>query len=256
MITITPVRTPRITAEMQELTAGDVIDLCALPADQHERGATELLKRIVKPEDKPRVGQVTDVRLWTVQERAFVIAHYIAHVAEDGPDFSVGEQGKYSDYIVDGIGATPEQVSLGVVAEDNWSLGPLLGAHAESIERLVTSGRLAASRVGWWVGCMAAQLLRAGDDPFDTANRMDADLDEHIAERAQIFMAFPESDFMDLLQAFLLGNDKLEHLLRVEFIDDGLVFMPKEEAPGKNPARFPVSAAISQRAAQALGRPE
>lgn len=256
MIAIAPIRTRRITAELHELTVGDVIHLCALPEKQGERGASELLKRIVEPVDRPRVGQVTDPRLWTVQERAFVIAHYIAHIIEgDDPDYAIGN-GKYSDYLLDGADSPPDPVHLGTVAEDVWSIHPLLGAHAESIERLVISGRLAESRAGWWFGAMAAQLVRAGETPFDVVNSMDAALDDFIDERTQILKAFPESDFMALLHAFLVGHEKLAHLLNLEFINDGIAFMPAKEVSGLSPARFPFSGAISERAAQVFGRPE
>lgn len=257
MIAITPVRTPRLNVELTELTAGDVIYLCSLPDNQHEYGASELLRRIVVETDKPRVGQVTDPRLWTVQERAFVIAHYIAHVTEGPADFGIGENGaKFSDYLVDGSDHAPEKINVGEIAEDYWYMQPLLGAHAESIERLIVSERLPAARHGWWVGAMAAQMFRDVEkdgSPFDVVDGMDAVLDEHIALRAEILLSLPESEFMDLLQGFLVSTGELEHIFKMEFIDSGLVWMPAKEVPDITPARFPVSLAISERAALAFG---
>lgn len=257
MIAISPVRTRRLNVELSELSAGDVIYLCSLPDKQHEYGASELLRRIVKPCDKPRVGQVTDTRLWSVQERSFVIAHYTAHITDGEPDFRIGDQGaKFSDYLIDGADAPPDEIKLGVIAEDEWLMRPLLGAHAESIERLVMSERLPAARHGWWVGAMAVQLHRSNEKPFDVTNCMDAQLDDFIAERAEILLTFPESDFMDLLQAFLSGTDKMQHLFKLEFIDSGVVWSPVKEVPGSTLARFPVSSAVSERSTQAFGRPD
>lgn len=257
MIAFAPVRTSRIHAELRELSIGDVIALCALPESQHEYGASELLRRIVEPAEKPRVGQVTDPRLWTVQERAFVIAHYIAHVTEGERDFPIGNKGaKFSDYLVEGADVAPEVTDIGIVGGDVWKMQPLLGANSEAIERLIVSGRLPEARHGWWVGAMAVQMFRANEKPFDVVNAMDAKLDEFIADRAEILLAFPESDFMDLLEAFLIGHRKLEHIFRIEFIDSGAVWIPAKEVPGMIPARFPVSSAISERATLAFDRAE
>lgn len=253
MIVFSPLRTRRLTVQLEELTIGQAIALCKIPPSHHEAGIAALLAAVARPGDKLLPGEVTDPRLWTVQERAFVVAHYRAHLGDEGPDFRIGETGKLSDYLQPEVDAPPERASLGNIAGDHWHLHPLLGAHAEAIERLVLTERLPAARHGWWVGAMAAQLVSASAEPLDVDSCSPAQLDEQIRQRAEIFLAFPESDFMDLLLAFLGGQDELAHLFRLEFDDDGLVFMPKAEVPGLPPARFPFADAIGARAWAVFG---
>lgn len=265
MIFIATLRTRRLTVELHELTIGDAIALCKMPPQMQEAGTSQLLKYIVAPEEKPRIGQVTDPRLWTAQERAFVVAHYLAHIVEGDMNFAVGDSARYSDYLAlsdDVLDVAPDSVELGIVAGNDWSIRPLLGAHAESIERLVTSGRLSDDRAGWWFGAMAAQLVHSQESPFDVANNTDGALDEYLAARVEIFKAYPDSDFMDLLEAFLGGMRRLDHIFRLDFGDQGVIFLPTEEAiaaarekgvPGLPPARFPFPLAVSERASSVFG---
>ncbi len=258
MINIATLRARRVQADFQELTIADAITLCRMPPAMAEAAHTALLRRVVVPNDKPLPGQVTDVRLWTVQERLFAVSHYIAHVAEDGPNFAIGN-GNYSDYIHDGESGPPTKIDLGVVGGDLWSMVPLLGWHAEAIERLIQHERLPAERHGWWVGAMACQLLREQDEPL-SHELMDVEVDDQIAKRAAIFLQFPETDFLALLMAFLAGQDQMAHLFRIEFLDDGIAVMPKpvddKEAPGLPPARFPVSDAITTATKRLFGKPD
>ena len=253
MINFSPLRTRRLKVQLQELTIGDTIALCKMPPNMHEAGTAALIAATLVANDRPLPGEVTDPRLWTVQERALVASHYLAHTVESGPDFAIGRDGKLSSYLDMERDAPPEKYDLGLVAGDNWFIYPLLGAHVESIERLVASGRLPAERHGWWLGAMAAQLVRHGEEPFDVLSCTDAALDSRLDDLAVIYKNFPESDFMDLLFAFLAGQEQLQHLFRMEFAEDGLVVMPNKEAPGLPPARFPFSNAISTRAFQVFG---
>jgi hypothetical protein len=256
MLAITPLRTRRLSVQLQELSIGDIIFLCELRPDMYEAGTTALLQRVVGDDPKPRSGQVTDPRLWTVQERALAVAHYIAHTQESDPDFPVGE-GRYSDYLVEGVDFAPDRIELGEVGGDEWSMVPLLGVHADTIERLVLDGRLKQARHGWWLGAMAAQLVRKGESLPDAATISEAELEEIIAGRAEVFRAFPESDFMRLLMLFIDGNERLTHIFRLDFTDDGIAFAPvKAKEAGLPPARFPFDSAISDAAKAVFGKPE
>lgn len=254
MIIFTPLRTKRLTVNLEELTIESVIYLLKMPAELNEAGISAMLSYCVKPEDKPRVGQITDPRLWTVQERSMVMAHYIAHANENDPDFQIGE-GRFSDYLIP-VDSPKESVIVGRVEDDEWMIRPLLGAHSESIERLVTGGELSNDRAGWWFGAMAAQLYRQGDEAFNVEEGSDDDLDRWILDRVSIFKNFPQSSFLQLLTMFIDANMKMDHLLRMTFTDEGLAFSPAEGRPELPPARFPFSDAISELAKTAFGKLE
>lgn len=236
MIAFSPAKTRRLNVQLQELSIGDAIYLCQLPPERYEYGTTELLRRIVKPCSQPRVGQVHDIGKWTVQERAFVVAHYLAHTEPSGPDFSIGSS-RYSDYIMPDKDA-PQEVALGVIAGDSWRLVPLSGDAAESIERMTVDGRLSADRSGWWFGAMAAQMMRPGE------SLPEEDMEGFIHARAEVFKAYPERDFIELLSAFIRGTAMQDHLFRVSFDDSGIVF--DQEVQGKPPARFPYNSAVTE----------
>lgn len=250
MIVFSPVRTKRIVANLREMTADDAIFLCQMRADMNESGTTALLQRIVSEENNPRIAQVTDVRLWTVQERALAVSHYIAHTNGGDPNFKVGTDGHYSDYLLDGPNCAPDSLAAGEVGGDKWIAYPLLGIHAESIERLVVSGRLEAKRYGWWIGAMAAQLFVEGDDA-DHSGLTDTELDDLIESRIKVFRAYPDSEFFNMLSLFLSANESMTHLFNLTFTDDGIAFSAKEA--GLPPARFPFDSALSNSAKTVFG---
>lgn len=250
MIAFTPLRTKRLNVQLRELTIGDAIFLCKLPPESHEYGTTEFLRRVVLPDEKPKVGQVSDPSLWTVQERGMAVAHYLAHTTAD-PNFTLGEA-RFSDYIFDGNNSAPEKTAIGECGGDKWFIRPLTGLYAESIERLVQAGKLADGRTGWWFGAMAAQLLRADDAVIDHSEQSADTIDEYIASRAEVYTHFPETEFMQLLQLFLTGMQQIQHLLRATFTDEGVVFEAREGA-GFSPARFPVGSCVSEGAVRAFG---
>ena len=245
MLTISPLRTPRIQVEMHELSARDAIALCQMPAGQCEYGATELLKRILDEPKDVRKGQVTDCRLWSVQERAFVIAHYLAHVI--GGDFQIGEAGRYSDYIMEsGISAPPPAVSIGNINGAEWYLQPMLGWHAEAIERLMQADELPADRCGWLTGALAVQVYRFDEGCLDCADHTDAVIDGAVHERATSLMALPESDFMALVAAYFRLSPQIDHIFHMTICEDGIGFLPVKEVPGNPPARFHFPMAIRE----------
>lgn len=246
MIAFSTLRTRRLNVKLRELTIGETMYLCKLPSHLNEAGTTALLEKIVEPTDKPARDQVTDPRLWTVHERAFVVAHYIAHVGDE-PDFAVGKDARYSNYLNMDKQDVRESIDLGLVAGDKWIIRPLLGIHAESIERLINEERIDGERQGWWLGAMAAMMtLESGADVLD------AELDRAIEAKVNILKAYPATEFMELLNAFFDGISRLDHFFQMTFLDDGIAW----EVPGLHPARFQFSAAINETAWSVFGKPE
>jgi hypothetical protein len=253
MINFSPLRTKRLNVKMKELTIGDTINLCKMPINLHEASTAEMLDKIVDKAAKKQSFVMADCRLWTVQERAMTIAHYIAQISPE-PDFSIGD-GKLSDYLMmDKIEV--DSVKVGKLKGDNdiWMLHPLLGCHAEAIERLVNSQQIYNDRAGWWLGAMAAMLYREKEERDDEAN--DAQIEAEILKRAKTINAFPESSFMELLELFLRGIDQQNHFFKLVFLNDGIAFLPAgsgKEVQALPPARFLVSAAISEGAWRLFG---
>lgn len=252
MQVFTPIRTRRLNVRLQEMSIGDSMAMCAMRPDMPEAGTSELLRKIVEDDNKPRPGQVTDTRLWTVQERALVVAHYIAATGDD-PDFAIGEKANFSDYLMEGADFAQDEIDLGDFEDDHVRLRPLLGMHAEAIERLITTEQIDAKRAGWWLGAMAVQIVTSKLEPIDVENISDAELDEIIVARVQALKSSPERTFMQLLYLFLDGQSRLNHLFRLEFLESGIAFMPKESEAGLSPATFPFVSAISDGAKQAFG---
>lgn len=232
-------RTRRLTVQLRELSIGESIAIAAMPPQLDEAACTAFLRHAVES-----VQGIDDPAHWTVQERMLSVCHYLAAVAEDGPDFSLGA-GRYSDYL-DGAHdiESTEPVEVGEVGDDVWRVRHLTGAMAESIERM--SGEVAgvSGRLHWLLGGMAAQLVRAGEQVPDAAAGEGA-FDEFLVERMRIFSAFPESDFAALLGLYLIGRDRLRHLFLIDFDERGLVARPREGAAVDLPsARFPARACL------------
>lgn len=251
MIPIDPISTARLQVRLKELTAADAIMLCDLPFADFERGASRLLQSIVVEDERPRRGQVQDPRLWTAQERALVISHYLAYRLTG--DFEIGDNARYSDYVMETMAAPPEPVFIGEIAGERWMLQPLLGWHAESIERLVESESLTPNRNGWSIGAIGAMAYAESEGPLDAHELTDAAADGALAERISGYMRMSESDFMSLHHAFFSTLPALDHVFRMAILDDGFGWLPATEVPGKPPARFPFSLAVRADTAQVFG---
>ncbi len=236
---------------MRELTVGDVMYLCQLRPDAYESSTTELLKRIIVADPSPRTGEVTDVLRWTVQERALAASRYISHIIEGDGDFSIGDGAKYSYFIIAGQDHPDESTEVGEVEGDHWRIRPLLGIHAEAIERLIAAGRLPSKRHGWWIGAMAAQLFKDGESS-DQSDLSEVQIEERIDAFSCTLNGYPESAFVRLLFLYLGAIAKQNHIFQLEFSDDGIVFLSKEAEPST--ARFPATDAISQAARQIFGK--
>lgn len=248
MIHFTPFRTPRLTIQLRELTIGQSIDLCARPAHLHEAATTAMLECIIEPSERTVIGQVTDPRLMTVQERGMLAAHYLVHTSGN-PSFKIGDTATFPQYLFEGMEAAPE-IEVGEIGEDRWVCSPLLGYQAESIERLISTGRMLGKRQGWMLGAMACQMRRPDKEP-ELEDVADAVFDAWLLDRVARFKNYPESDFALMMSAYMDAVQKLQHLLRVAFSDEGLVFV--SEVPGLPSARFPVSDMLSDGTAWFLG---
>lgn len=248
MIHFTPFRTPRLTIQLRELTIGQSIALCMRPAHLHEAATTAMLECIIEPSERTVIGQVTDPRLMTVQERGMLAAHYLAHTGGN-PNFKIGDTATFSQYLFEGPESVPE-VEAGEIGEDRWVCSPLLGYQAEAIERLIHTGRMLGKRQGWTLGAMACQMRRVDHEP-ELEDVADAVFDDWLLKRVAILRDYPESVFAQLWQAYLAACQQLHHLLRVAISDEGLVFV--SEVPGLPSARFPVSDMLSDGTTWFLG---
>lgn len=244
MLLFQPIKTRRICVRLKELTIGQAIALCKLPADRHELMTTEFLRQAAADAEAPAPGYVTDPRLWTVQERARMVCHYLAQVADDGPDFAVGA-GKLTDYLdftadieADGCASDP--------GAPGWTFGHLLGGHAELLERSCST------RGDWLLGAMACQAFRIGQED-DLLNLPDIDQLVALDRRVEAIKALPESDFENLLAAYdRAAGTVLHHFLQVSFDDDGIVFEAK--GAGLAPARFLADPCIGFAARSLFGK--
>lgn len=250
----TPYRTPRLEVQLRELSLGQSIAICGRSASRHEANTTYALQCIVQPPERYIEGRIEDPRLWTVEERGAVIAHYLAHTI--GPTFSIGDTGTFPDYLYAGQ-TTAEETYIGPVGDDEWYLSPLLGYQAEAIERIVLgqrvelldgSGKL-VGRVGWIIGAMACQLRRAQEEPLEDIGA--DEFDEWLEERMAFLLVYGDNDSADLREAFMAARFTQRHLLNAHFNDEGVVFV--SEVPGRPSARFPVSDLLSERTARFLG---
>lgn len=254
MIQFTPMRTKRLTVDLRELSIDDAEALCLMPESLDQAGTTAMLNRIVLDGGRPFPGQEADPRQWTVQERTFVMAHYMAHTTNDGnPNFAVG-RGNFSDYLLDGTDYI-EEINLGLIDGDEIVMRPMLGFQAEAIERMLLSGRFRANRLSWWAAGIACQMRKADEEPVEGLS--DAEYSEWLATRTEVIRGLPESDFAELLFAFLDGTERLAHFFRLVFSDDGIAVNPKlveeKEVSDLPPARFPVRSTISESSLQILG---
>jgi hypothetical protein len=239
-------RTQRLTVQLQELSIGASIRLAAMPEHWREAASTAFLRAAMQS-----AQGVDDPLQWTVQERYLAVAHYLAAVLEDGPDFTIGG-GHFTDYLDSDADSFVESHELGEFGGDQWRIVHLTGAMAESIERL--DGEFSMTgRLHWIFGGMAAQLVRQGEDIPDFSS--DNQRDEWLLTRMRIFAAFPESQFERLMTAYYVGLDALHHLFTINFNDRGIVVMPRKGADGGlPPATFPVDSCLSRTALDLAGQ--
>lgn len=248
MILFPYLRTRRLAVRLREISLGEAIAVCRLPADRHEATTTEFLRFSTRDAETPTDRHMADPRLMTVQERALLVCHYLAQVSDDGADFTVGTDGKLSDYVVFDADLMADQVPVGEVAGKPYVLRPLLGVHAEILERLC------AGRGDWLIGLLACQVSEAEAPAPDYSVMTDPQLLEWCKSRMDEIRAMPESDFEALYVAFSRGSTQLKHFFAVNVDDDGVVFEPQDaEAGNQYPARFRALPCISSATRRLFG---
>ena len=251
MVTFPITRTRHLTFQLKELTIAEAAALAGMNAGEEQAECTAFLRAALKEVAQGEQNPAD----WTVEERILAVCQYLAGTAADGPDFSIGA-GHYSDYLRGADHDVPPLTPLGELVGDSWSIRPLTGRYAESIERLQgevrdEAGRLLPTRLHWTVGVMAASLVRA-EEELPGAGATDADIDAWMQGRIAVFSAFAETDFAALLTLFFEGRKKIEHLFAIQFGAEGILVAPKEGAEDLPPARFPVRSCLSE-FAQAMG---
>jgi len=177
-------RTSRRTIQLKELTIGAAIRLAQSPSNLQEKNTTDFINEVVNEADST---------LWTVQERTLSIAHYLASVLDDAPDFSIGN-GHYSDYFDGSIDETKQEVELGTISEDNWKITHLRGYMVESIERIQGEINGVSGRYHWLLGVLSTQLIKGDDIDIPDHKEKDA-YDKWLITRMSIFNSYPESNF-------------------------------------------------------------
>jgi hypothetical protein len=255
MIRIPELRTNRLVVSLREIGMGDSIDVAQIHPDLHEQATTAFLRAVCESV-RPPAGDLRDPAAWTVQERMFAVAHYLAAMeaaAGSNPDFALGESGHYSDYL-DGEAdlGKADRFPLGTVGEDAWSAAYLTGAAAEAIERIRGEIDGITGRLHWLVGAMTSMLVRDGEERPDPASGAGA-YDDWLKARMRVILAYPGSDFEALLVLFYRGLAETRHLFGIGFDDGGIVALPKEGRAALPPVRFLVDACLPE-FAQAVHR--
>ena len=240
MIHFPPIKTGRLDVRLRELTVAQAVQLAATPLTHHETAADMLLSFIVDSAG----GQHQHPATWTVQERMFVVAHYIAHTSDGGGNFALGD-GRFLDYLQASVDAAPELADAGQACGDAWSMRQLTGAEAVAMQSFCRS------RMDWLTADMAARLFVPGADepPRPDPVQAPGNFTAWLQERMSVFQQMPESDFEELFEAYERGRQALHHLFWLSFDDHGHVVLPTTTEGGDQrmaPARFPAATAVGR----------
>ena len=238
MIFFPPLRLRRATIQLRELTIAESIGLASIAPEKEQAAIAYLLAKTIETIK----GTIEDVDLLTVQERLYITTHYLACVAEDGPNFTVSGDAKYSDYFDGENDITELSADLGELEGDHWTMGHLLGGDAAAIERVTGALENIKGRFHWLLGAMACQLTRKDEDKPKT---YDAAFDDWLASKMKVLSAFNEGDFLALVSLWQQGQDKLHHLFHLELDESGVLVMPKGVGSTLPPARFRVMSCVS-----------
>jgi hypothetical protein len=250
------IRTRRLKITLKELEIGQAIALVRLPPEANELSLNTFLKYAVQ--ESVGVDYVSD---WTVQERYLTLCQYISASSEH-PDFELNNNNHYSDYLfaekdVDlDANSVLQPFELGEIAGDTWRMQYLTGGMAEAIERLLgevkyPNGDNLSGYAHWELGCMAAQLMTDNNEALNQLS--EGQLDERMVHRMQVFLAFPQSIYIQLRAAFYIGWDQQSHLFKLGLSDSGLVVLPKEVGSKIPPARFRLRSILSTTAQNLAG---
>jgi hypothetical protein len=229
-------RTKRITMHFREPTIIEAIEIAGMDPARHELGVTRLLGCVVE-----RV-ECEDPRLknclaWTVQERMMAVGHYLAAVADDGPDFSIGDY-RFTSYLRVEVDYPAASVEV-ALSDAPREVHQLIGAEAEAIEAF------AESRRDWVFAALAAQVRVPGEIVPDPVERR-ADYDAWLRQRVEALKGSSESAFVELVAAQIDGQNRLAHLFNIGIGADGFVALPATEGEaGIPPARFLVASCVT-----------
>lgn len=251
---ISPVNTSRVSVEMSEMLIEDVEKLCEIPAVFEQRTVSELLRRVCKPIERPNA--VSDPRMWSVNERIFVVANYMAATRDDGPDFPVGSEqdgGHFSDYLLSGTDFVAD-IPFTAAGRD-MLYTPLLGYQAEIIEALIAGGTYKATDFSWWCAAIAACVRGSDDDVVPYTD--DASYETELVERINAIRKLADRQFVALFHGFLEVQQRGAHLVHAVTSSFGVVAAPVSErgegVPELAPATFPAHSCISIGARAAMG---
>lgn len=239
---ITPIRTKGMQIELKELSIGDAVDICQISSKLREFGTSQTIRAICKDDINPL--------LLTVQERAFIIAQYIAQTNGVSADFAIGENGKYSDYLYYDVQECKERKEVGIFNGKKLYAMPILGVHVESIERLISQGVLESALSSWVFALMVCMFMFEDefDDENDFSQMNDAQVDEYITKGVINLTGMPESQFIVLADLFAIGIELTNHLFKVLVIEDGIVFSRAREGVDVEipPCRFQFKSVLSE----------
>ncbi len=249
MIHFSELRMRRMTVQLRELSIKESIEIAAIPSHLDQSSYTSFLRYAVSStESNVAELDLSDPAKWTVQERMMAVCHYLAFTTGSDLDFEVGD-GKYSDYLNidqgDSAAFSGEPIEVGDVGGDVWFIKHLTGEMAQSIERLDGEIQGVSGRLHWILGGMAAQLYMKSDD---SAAEDQGDIDQMLLQKMNVFSAFSESDFVDLVSLYYAAREKLNHIFVIDFSDNGIVALPREggDASNLHPARFPSHACVTR----------
>jgi len=178
----------------------------------------------------------------------------MAHVSETAPDFAIGA-GRFSNYLVGQQQNVVPTFAAGDVGGDVWSLIPLTGAAAESVEELHGDLPGVSGEYHWMLGCMASQLRKKDDVAPDPVS--DTAYGDWLRERMLVFSRYPESDFVQILVLYRQAVRATRHFFNMDINEDGVIFLEevqKEAVAMLPPARFPVSSCLSDFALRMGGK--
>lgn len=230
-------RSNRLDVQLRELSIGQAMDVAVIDVDKHEATATKFLNFAIAES----VGKEVDPRLWTVQERTAVIAHYLANTTDGDRNFEVignDQAGRYLDYL-DGDHDYPcESIDLGEIGGDKWSISHVLGAHAVIMEDVCKS------RTDWIFADMSVRMSREGESKPDPL-RESGKYADFLKERIEVLKAYPESEAGELFISYMSGISRLHHIFHLRFDDSGFLIDPKNGGAALLAARFLASECVS-----------
>jgi hypothetical protein len=252
MIVFEPILRGRLNLRLKEISIGDAANLLSKKDRNAEQDTTDFLCAVVDSQNM--ADDLKDPKQWTVHERAFVLTSYLSQVSLR-KNFEVGENGKLSDYL-SFERMSPEKLPqvLGVLEGDKWAIVPMTGAMAESIEK-IAKNTVGGGRAGYIMAAMAAQLriFLPVENEFEVVPCPAQEpvlFGEFLVVRASLLSSFPETAFMALFMMFIDGLDNLNHFFKIDFSDDGLVFLPqgteREDGIQLPPTRFCMDDCLSQ----------